>query len=84
MVKDGDEGMADDHQPDPHAQWWTTTDVASYLAVDLRTVSSYRSRGEMPEPDQRFGQSWVWAPQRIVEWDKSRTRSRRARGQNPN
>lgn len=62
------------HQPDPSAEWWTTSDVAAYLRVHISTVSGYRRRGQMPAPDQTIGRTHVWRPTRIVEWHKSRPR----------
>ena len=58
--------------PDPDAEWWTTTDVAAYLGLRLKTVSAYRHRGQMPAPDSRIGQSWIWKPARIIEWNEGR------------
>lgn len=54
--------------PDPDAEWWTTTDVAAYLGVAVATVSAYRSRRQMPEPDQTLGRTRLWRPQRIISW----------------
>jgi len=54
--------------PDPNAEWWTTTDVATYLGVAVATVSAYRSRGQMPEPDQTLGRTRLWRPHRIIAW----------------
>ncbi|WP_083503464.1 helix-turn-helix transcriptional regulator [Frankia casuarinae] len=60
--------------PDPDLEWWTTSDVAEYLGVRVGTVSSYRIRGQMPEPDRTIGRTHVWRPQRILEWHAGRTR----------
>ncbi len=73
--------MTDRPKPDPNAEWWTTTDVAAYLGVELRTVSSYRSRGQMPTPDDRIGQSWIWKPARIIEWRPNEHGQRRGPGE---
>jgi hypothetical protein len=59
-------------QPDPKTDWWTTTDVAAYLGVTVGTVSSYRARGQMPEPDRTIGRTHVWSPRRIIEWHDGR------------
>jgi len=59
-------------QPDPDTDWWTTTDVAAYLGVTVGTVSSYRARGQMPEPDRTIGRTHVWSPQRIIHWHDGR------------
>ena len=60
--------------PSAKAEWWTTSDVASYLGVKVGTVSSYRQRGQMPEPDMTVGRTHVWKPARIIEWHKGRPR----------
>ncbi len=62
--------MPDQPGPDPTGNWWTSTDVARYLGVHLRTVSAYRGRQQMPAPDGRIGQSWFWAPERIIKWNE--------------
>jgi hypothetical protein len=59
-------------EPDPTADWWTTTDVATYLHVTVNTVSSYRARGQMPAPDRTIGRTHVWQPQRIIDWHNNR------------
>ena len=60
--------------PDESAEWWTTQDVAAYINVGLPTVSTYRKRGQMPEPDQTVGRTHMWKPARIIAWHKSRPR----------
>ncbi|WP_075324344.1 MULTISPECIES: helix-turn-helix domain-containing protein [unclassified Pseudonocardia] len=72
--------MTDRPKPDPDAEWWTSTDVAAYLGVQLKTVSAYRHRKQMPEPDNRIGQSWIWKPARIIEWHNEPGRRRKTRG----
>jgi hypothetical protein len=52
---------------DPDAEWWTTSDVAAFLGVRVATVSTYRSRGQIPAPDETIGWTHVWRPARIVE-----------------
>lgn len=59
-------------EPDPNTDWWTTTDVANYLGVTVSTVSSYRARGQMPEPDRTIGRTHVWSPRRIIDWHERR------------
>ncbi|MGH3218624.1 MAG: hypothetical protein ACRDPY_07925 [Streptosporangiaceae bacterium] len=61
-------------QPDPAAEWWTTSDVAAYIGVNVATVSTYRIRGQMPAPDQTVGRTHMWRPRRIIDWHKTRTR----------
>ena len=59
---------------DPSAEWWTTSDVAAYLGLRVSTVSSYRMRGQMPEPDMTLGRTHVWRPSKIIEWHQQRPR----------
>jgi hypothetical protein len=59
-------------QPDPNAEWWTTSDVAAFLGVSVGTVSTYRARGQMPAPDTTLGRTRLWRPKRIVEWHNDR------------
>jgi predicted DNA-binding transcriptional regulator AlpA len=61
-------------QPDPASEWWTTSDVASYLGLKVATVSAYRTRGQMPEPDMTVGRTHVWRPDRIIAWHQGRKR----------
>lgn len=66
--------MSDRSGPDPEAEWWTTSDVAAFLGVRVATISTYRRRGQMPEPDLTVGRTHVWRPSRIVTWHESRPR----------
>ena len=59
-------------RPDPEADWWTVADVAAHLGVSVNTVSSYRSRQQMPDPDRMIGRTPVWAPTRIIQWNGQR------------
>ena len=59
-------------EPDLGAEWWTTSDVATYIGVSVTTVSSYRARGQMPAPDQTLGRTRLWRPKRIIDWHQSR------------
>jgi hypothetical protein len=54
--------------PDPEAEWWTTTDIARYLGLQVGTVSTYRTRKQMPQPDQTVGRTHMWKPARITAW----------------
>ena len=62
-------------QPDQASEWWTTSDVAFYLGVNVSTVSTYRTRGQMPAPDQTVDRTHMWRPGRIIDWHKTRTRA---------
>ena len=69
------EGVGIDRaNPDPSAEWWTTSEVAAYLGLRVSTVSSYRMRGQMPEPDMTLGRTHVWRPSKIIEWHQQRPR----------
>ncbi|MCL2092459.1 MAG: NUDIX domain-containing protein [Micrococcales bacterium] len=55
------------------SELWTTTNVADYLGVDVRTVSAYRHRGQMPAPVQTLGKrTHLWDARTIREWNASR------------
>lgn len=65
----------------PHRLWhgllvaedlWTTDDVATFLGVQRDTVSSYRSRQQMPKPDRTFGRTPLWRPETIKMWAAAR------------
>ncbi|MFI7541099.1 divalent cation tolerance protein CutA [Actinoplanes sp. NPDC049599] len=60
-------------KPDPDAEWWTTSDVAEYLGVVIGTVSSYRNRGQMPEPTKTIGRTHLWSPSTIIAWNEGRS-----------
>lgn len=62
-------------QPDLGAEWWTTSDVAAYLGLNVATVSAYRARGQMPPPDMTVGRTHMWRPERIVSWARTRKRA---------
>lgn len=62
-------------QPDPGAEWWTTSEVAAYLGLSVTTVSTYRARGQMPQPDMTIGRTHVWRPERIMTWHGNRKRA---------
>jgi hypothetical protein len=62
-------------QPDPASEWWTTSDVATYLGVKVATVSAYHARGQMPDPDATIGRTHVWKPDRVVAWHEARKRA---------
>jgi len=64
----------DQAKPDPSAEWWTTSEVAAYLGLRIATVSSYRMRGQMPEPDMTLGRTHIWRPSKIIAWHEARPR----------
>jgi len=54
--------------------WWTTSDVASFLGVTPSTIRAYVARGQMPSADRRIGREPVWRPATIRKWDRQRPR----------
>lgn len=38
--------------PNPEAEWWTTSEVATYLGVRVATIT-HRMRGQMSAPDHK-------------------------------
>lgn len=46
--------------------------VAALLGVSVATVHTYRSKGSLPEPDARFGQTPAWLPETIAAWKAER------------
>jgi hypothetical protein len=64
-----------EESPSLAAEWWTTSDVATYIGVGVATVSAYRARGQMPAPDMTVGRTHMWRPARIVEWHEARKRA---------
>lgn len=46
----------------------TIEDVAAALEVKPSTISGYRSRGLMPEPDGQLGKTVWWWEATIVAW----------------
>jgi predicted DNA-binding transcriptional regulator AlpA len=61
--------------PDPTSEWWTTSEVAAYLGLNVATVSAYRARGQMPKPDMTLGRTHVWHPGTIITWHEGRKRA---------
>jgi predicted DNA-binding transcriptional regulator AlpA len=49
-----------------------TRAVASRIGVTADTVSSYRARGYLPQPDIMLGRSPGWLPETIEAWIAAR------------
>lgn len=64
-----DDAMADAERPlaDPKAVYWTIADVAAHWGVKPTTIHTYRTRGWLPEPDDRIGNAPVWFPKTIID-----------------
>lgn len=57
------------YEPDPSLPYWTTTDVAAYCRTTVGTISSYRKRKQMPQPDMTVGtRTHLWKPETIMTW----------------
>ena len=52
----------------------TSKQVAEILGVSPKTISAYKNRGQMPEPDKQYGRTPLWKYTTIIEWrDNIRT-----------
>lgn len=56
-------------------EFMTLTEVAKHLSLSIGTVSAYRSRGRMPEPDLQYGRTPLWSPATIDKWRAGQTRA---------
>ena len=52
----------------PDRAQWSVADVAAYLGVKPRTVTSYHARGQMPPADGKVGRSPWWWADTIRQW----------------
>lgn len=48
--------------------YMTSTQVAEYLGISPKTISAYKSRGQMPEPDRTYGRTPLWRKDTIDQW----------------
>ena len=48
----------------------TSKQVAELLGVSPKTISAYKARGQMPEPDREYGRTPLWKHSTIQEWRK--------------
>lgn len=46
----------------------TSTQVAELLGVSPKTISAYKSRGQMPPPDKEYGRTPLWSYSTIEKW----------------
>ena len=51
----------------------TSTEVADLLGVKVNTVTAWRSRHRMPEPDVTYGRTPLWREDTILAWQGRRT-----------
>ncbi len=62
----------------PNGQW-SVKEVADFLDVQEVTVRAYSTRGQMPEPDGRLGNTPWWKPETIIRWNDERTDAARSK-----
>jgi len=46
----------------------TSKQIATLLGVTPSTISSYKSRGQMPPPDKEYGRTPLWRYETIEKW----------------
>lgn len=46
----------------------TSKQIAELLGVSTSTISSYKARGQMPEPDRVYGRTPLWSYDTITKW----------------
>ena len=49
-------------------QLLTVQEIAEWLGVTPSTIYAYNSRGQMPEPDARYGATNLWKESTIRQW----------------
>ena len=50
------------------AVYLTSTQVAELLGVSRKTISSYKARNQMPQPDRQYGRTPLWRYSTIEQW----------------
>jgi len=46
----------------------TSKQVAELLGVSPKTISAYKARGQMPNPDKEYGRTPLWSYETIEKW----------------
>lgn len=46
----------------------TARQVAEYLNLHKDTITAYRARKQMPDPDKQYGRTPLWLRSTIDEW----------------
>lgn len=46
----------------------TLDEVAELVGVKRNTLTAYRVRGQMPEPDKQYGRTPLWKESTIKKW----------------
>jgi predicted DNA-binding transcriptional regulator AlpA len=50
----------------------TSDELAAHLGIQRSSVHRYRTRGDIPEPDQYVGRTPLWAVASVDAWLKDR------------
>lgn len=58
-------------------QLLTVKQVAEVTGLAVGTITAYRNRGQMPEPDAVYGRTPVWRESTIRKW-RNKIEKRRA------
>lgn len=61
----------------PKDQLLTATQVADLLGLNLSTITAYKARGQMPDPDQTYGHVALWKESTIRTWRRNAERASR-------
>jgi hypothetical protein len=48
--------------------WLTAHDVAERMGIPYTHLWTYQSRGQIPEPDQHFGNKPMWKQETVESW----------------
>lgn len=60
------------------SMYLTSKQIAELLGVSPKTISAYKARGQMPQPDKQYGRTPLWKYSTIKEWrDELKTPIRR-------
>jgi hypothetical protein len=46
----------------------TVAEIARLYGIGTRTITSYKARGKMPQPDLQVGRTPVWKLSTLTEW----------------
>lgn len=49
----------------------TVSDIAKLTGLRRSTITSYKARGLMPQPDKQYGRTPLWSEQTIHHWRHS-------------
>jgi len=58
--------------------YMTIGDIANRLGVSRSTITAYKARKQMPEPDMQYGRTPLWNSTTIEAW-RPRVKNERAK-----